>query len=277
MKPLLVIPPSPARWSGVESLLDFVEPVRLADLRKRLSAPLPGAADAIAIVPSGSLVLAVASIRRHGDAGVLADLYTRPDHRKRGLARSLLQTLLSWFDMTGGKRLYLSTTTDLAIAIFENFGFQLLHAAPREPHAAAVMLRTPFGASREPLRDASGAVEIADLTAADFPRMVELLQHRPGPDPRVAIAESAVAAEASVFELLAQQDRGGCRLLGASRGGLLVGVASLATDQLGDRTFAMMIPHVDAPAELRDAVTRLAAQRGYQHVEYPMEALAAAV
>src|SRR5262245_24311984 len=127
MKPLLILPPAPNRWSSIEDYLDGTPPARIADLRNRFEAPQPEARDAFAIIPNGSLTLAFASIRRVGDIGVLGELSTRPDHRMRGFARSLIQTMLSWFDMTGGKWLYLTSPAGLASAIFENFGFRVLH------------------------------------------------------------------------------------------------------------------------------------------------------
>src|SRR5262245_52639324 len=127
MKPLLVIPPAPNRWLSIEDYLDGMPAARVADLRNRFESPQAEARDAFAIIPNGSLTLAFASIRRMGDIGVFGELSMRPDHRMRGFARTLIQTMLSWFDMTGGKWLYLTSPATLASAIFENFGFQVLH------------------------------------------------------------------------------------------------------------------------------------------------------
>lgn len=272
MKPLLIIPPAPNRWSSIEDYLDGAPAARIADLRNRFDAPISDARDAFAIIPNGSLTLAFASIRRMGDIGVFGELSTRPDHRLRGFARTLIQTLLSWFDMTGGKWLYLTTPAPLAPAIFENFGFRALHRSGESD--AISMLRTLSHAADSPYRGASGTPRVRDVVRSDWPLIVALLQHHGGADPRVPIAESAATAEATATDLLTQQDGGVCKLLGADLAGKLLGLASLAVDQLGKRSYAMVLPHSDGPAELAAAAVALGSAKGYEHVEFPLSALA---
>jgi GNAT superfamily N-acetyltransferase len=272
MKPLLIIPPAPNRWSSIDDYLNGATEARIADLRNRFDAPLTDARDAFAIIPNGSLTLAFASIRRMGDIGVFGELSTRPDHRLRGFARSLIQTLLSWFDMTGGKWLYLTTPGALAPAIFENFGFRLLHRSGESD--AVSMLRTLSHVAESPYRGGSGPVRVRDVVRSDWPLIVALLQHHGGADPRVAIADSAAFAEATATDLLNQQDGGACKLLGAESGGKLLGLASLAVDQLGKRSYAMILPHSGGPAELTEAAVALGSAKGYERVEFPLSALA---
>lgn len=273
MKPLLILPPAPNRWPSTEDYLDGSPPARIADLRNRFETPRPEARDAFAIIPNGSLTLAFASIRRVGDIGVLGELSTRPDHRLRGFARSLIQTMLSWFDMTGGKWLYLTSPAALAGAIFENFGFRVLHRSSESD--AVTMLRTLSHVADSPYRGQTGSVRVRDVSRADWPWVVALLQHHAGADPRVAIAESAVSAETGATDLLNQQDAGVCKLLGAEGGGKLLGLASLAVDQLGKRSYGMILPHAGAPGDLQAAVVALGQTKGYEHVEFPLNALAA--
>ena len=103
MKPLLIIPPAATRLSAIEPLLATSPAPRLADLRERIARRPPGSLDAFAALPDGPNMLAFACIRRCGGFGLLSDLFSRSDARRQGHAMRLLQTLLSWFDMTGGR------------------------------------------------------------------------------------------------------------------------------------------------------------------------------
>jgi GNAT superfamily N-acetyltransferase len=270
-KPLLVLPPSPARWPAIETLLSHEPAERLNDLKLRLSDPPAAAADAFAIQPDGAHSRAFACLRRTDTVGVLGDLYTHPEHRRRGLARRLMQTLLSWFDMTGGKWLYAFCPADLHAAFFEHFGFRVLHRASSEPSGMLALLRTPGNVTTDPITSAHGHVTVREATRADWPLIVSLLQHRSGPDTRVNLAESALAAEATAFDLLAQHDRGVCSLLVATAGHRVVAVGTLAI-QLGQRTYAMTMPPGDRHSEtMRSALLDLATRKGYAQVDFPME------
>ncbi|MBI5864914.1 MAG: GNAT family N-acetyltransferase [Planctomycetes bacterium] len=275
MKPLLVIPPSPTRWDSVSALLENADAALMADLHGRVCDRLEGANDAFAVIPNGSLTLAFACIRRSEDVGVFGDLLTRADHRQRGFARSLLQTLLSWFDMTGGKWLYLTTPPQLASAIFENFGFRRLHQWPAENPTHVAMMRALSHVSPTPHPTQVGEPVIRPVTRADYPLAVSLLQHSAGPDSRVALAETAASAETFVANLLAQQERGVCKLLAATSGPVLSGIASVAVDQLGKRTYAMTMPHDSAPESLASAAVELGRANGYENVDFPLRALTA--
>lgn len=272
-KPLLVMPPAPARWMSLESLLDGIDAARLADIRSRFQEQMPGARDAFAMIPNGSLCLAIACIRRSGDLAVLGDVFTRPDHRMRGMARSLLQTLLAWFDMTGGKWLYLTTPAAFGPAIFENFGFRTLHRGDSQDGPVLTMVRTLSHAAASPYATSQEPVAVRELSRSDYPLLVSMLQYHPGADPRVPMAESATTADAIASELLAQRDRGTCLLLGAERDGVLVGAVSLAVDKLGKRTYALALPHSGAPQVLLDAAVAAAMAKGYEQLDFPLSAL----
>ncbi len=273
MKPLLIVPPAPARWTAIENLLAEQRPAWLADLKRRICDALPGARDAMAVIPNGGQVVAAACIRRTHDVGVLGDLLTHAAHRGKGHARRLLQILLSWFDMTGGHWLYTTCDAPLYAGIFEKFGFQPLHHAAHDGREVLTVIRTPATVRGGPL-PAEGEAQVRALSRADWPLLVALLQHRAGPDPRVPLAESAVAAETSTMELINQVEQGTAALLGAEISGRIVAAGSVATDQLGQRTFAMCWPHEPPSAVLRAAVIELAASKGYDKVDFPMEILA---
>lgn len=276
MKPLLILAPSPARWPAVRDLLAHEDEVWLADLRQRLVDGLRGCQDAFAIMPESTHALANACIRRRGDIGVLGHVYTRTNHRQQGNARSLLQALLSWFDMSGGKWLYATSPRDVAAFLFENFGFTVLRGSGAADAERVTLLRTPANVSASPFERGISRIRIRDVVRADWVLIVALLQHYSGPDPRMNLDESALAAEATALELIAQQEQGACRLLAACHQNRIVGLGSLATQQVGGRTYAMLLPHDSPPQGLREAVLQLASARGYTQVDFPMEALAAA-
>lgn len=276
MKPLLIIPPAPARWPALEALLAHKGQPWLADMEARLVRGVPGAQDAFAAIPSGGQFLASACIIKSGALGILGHVFTRPEHRRRGHARNVLQAVLSWFDMIGGRWLYLAATAELDEALYRKFGFEPLHRAAWTPYDRLTMLRTRPGTRPDPLAGVSGPVQVRDLTRADWPAMVALLQVRPGPDPRVPLAESAVTAEVFALDLLEHVERGASALRGAWQGGYLVAMATVALNQPGDRTYAMLVPHDAPPPELRSNIVELAQQRGYRQVDFPMQTLAAA-
>jgi len=272
-KPLLILPPAPNRWLALEELLGHEPPVWLDDLKQRFVQRLDGALDALAVVPDGSRFLACACIRRRLDIGVLGQLFTQPPHRGRGHARRLMQTLLSWFDMTGGKWLYACTTPELYTGIFEKFGFRPLHRHAHDGAERMSALRTLAHTPPDPYVEAAGDSALRDVTRADWPLLVALEQHWPGADRRIAIAESAVFAETAALELIAQQERGTCVLNAEVRDQRVVGLASVATDALGERTYAMVLPHDRPLPELRAAIVAVGLGRGYTRVDFPMDAL----
>lgn len=273
MKPLLIIPPALARWRPLHDLLEHKGPPWLPDIEQRLTHGVKGAEDAYAVIPSGGQFLANACINKCGDVGVLGHVFTRPEHRRHGYARQLMETVLSWFDMTGGKWLFLGTTAELDEGLYRKFGFAPLRRAAWAPHDRLTMLRTGNGATGDPFTDVTGDVALRNVTRADWPAMVTLLQYREGADPRVPLGESAVTAEVFTLDLIDHQEKGTCQLLGAYQGRRLIGLASVATDRLGERTFAMLMPHTGAPPELHAAVLDFTRSKGYTQTDFPMEAL----
>lgn len=273
MKPLLIIAPAPARWHALADLVGHKGPPWLEDIEKRIVHGVDGSQDAFAVIPEGGRLLANACINRRHDVGILGHVFTRPEHRGLGFARRLTTTLLSWFDMTGGKWLYLGSGGGLAQAFYARFGFDIIRRVRREAEDVVMMLRTADGMTSNPIDSASGGIVIRDISRADWSLIVSLLQHRPGPDPRVSTDESAVSAEDNGLELLSRQEEGTCKLCGAFCGDRLVSLASVATDQLGERTYAMLMPHGDSPPALREAVIEFARSKGYAQVDFPMEAL----
>lgn len=306
-KPLLILPPAPARRAALEDLLLDLRPAARAEACLRLAEPPAGSRDAIAIVPDGGRALAAACIARRLDVGLLTFVFTRGELRRRGHARRLLQTLLSWFDTTGGRWLFATAPRALIPPMFEPFGFRVLHAGaamygqnataiPGTSHAGvasaspsrssstasgdpypqgptASLVRTLGAVGDEPFLPLPRDQRVDAISRADWPLLFGLMQYVPGPDPRVPLAESAPAAEQASLDLLDQQDRGLCVLRGVWCHSRLLAAATLATDQLGARSFGALIPPA-APPALREDIVSVAASRGYTHVDFPFEVLA---
>ncbi|MFN0136618.1 MAG: hypothetical protein ACKVS9_10940 [Phycisphaerae bacterium] len=275
MKPLLIIPPASSRLHAIEALLAEVAPPRLADVRERLARTPVGAHDAFAAIPDGADVLALACIRRYGGFGLLGELFTRSDVRLQGHAMRLLQTLLSWFDMTGGRWLYATAPAGLCSGLLENFGFVTLRTCAINGAEQRLVTRA-LSTSGEPFGESRDEGAMVPLTRAHLPLMVALSHVRSGSDPRVSADEFAVSVESLALELLAQQDAGRCELAGWLREGRLLAWGSLATESHSPRTYAMRVPAGDAASDrVQTALLELAHRKGYQTIDFPLEVAAA--
>ena len=248
----------------------------MEDLRVRFSDGVPRTQDAAAVWLEGAQASAGAVIRRTGEVGVLAHVFTHPAHRQNGRARALLQTLLSWFDMTGGKWLYLSSPGDVASGMFANFGFRMLHSGAEGDTPAVCMLRTPAHTPDTPFAKASGEVQFRPATRADMVALTALLMHHNGPDPRTSVAETAIGAAATALDLVDQSEAGKFHLTVAARRGRVVGAGTLALEPAGRKTHAMVLPYDQTPAGLRENLLDAARVKGFEQVEFPMDALVAA-
>ncbi len=272
MKPLLILLPAPARWVPLSLLYETLPAAWLAELEASVTRAGDGAA--FAVVPDGGHLLSAAWLQRNGPLGFLGHVLTRMDHRRRGYARRAVSTLLAWFDMSGGRWLYAHPTDQATRALLSSAGFEPLQRA--DDGGDFTMLKRFGGAPLAPLEDERQPLSVRELSRADWASMFGLLQRAAGPDARVSVAQSALAAEHTVLEWLGQSARGVTALLGAFRGELLVGIATCAIDQLGQRTYAMTIPHSVWPAEsvLRSALLEYARGKGYAQVDFPLDALA---
>lgn len=271
LKPLLIQPPAPSRWPALRELWSHAGPLWLEDLEQRLDG-LPNCRDVFSVIYNGSEPLATAVIRAAGDIGILGEVFTKANSRKHGYAQAVIKAALAWFDMTGGKWLYCGCQAELA-PLFEKHDFKLIHRLARQPIDDVMLQRRANGVGITPLPMSEGAAQIRGISRADWPLLVALLQDCPGPDPRVNLQESATTAELAMLELLKQQEGGACTLLAAERAHRIVAVASLATAQPGERSYAMLFPHDAAPSELRVAVEKTAAEKNYAQVDFPMETL----
>ncbi len=294
MKPIMIIPPASSRWPAVQRLFSRLSPTALDDLERRVQGAIPQAQDAFAMTLNGADCVAAALVCKRFGVGVLGNVFTRRDHRRRGLALKCVEAAAGWFDMNGGRRLYLACAAEQA-DLFVRAGFRETRRVDRGPLSEITMCRdhsetaapssapTAQNTPNDPVptdvsadvivQAAESDLRIRDITRADWPAMVGLLHEGPGADPRVPIAESAVSAEHTMLELLDQQDRNETKLIGAWRDESLAALATLATPPDAKRTFAAIMPHDAQPRVLRDAVLREADDKTYERVEFPMDAL----
>ncbi len=266
MKPLLILPPAPQRWQSLDDLLADESPNWRDDLRRRLCEGVADATDAVSVVRDGGRMLAAAVVRRRGSIGFLSQMFTRAAHRGQGMMRATVQSLLSWFDMTGGREL-LTVAPAAGAAALESLGFARHHAHTTADGNVRIAMRRIRAHSAAP--SSSEEPTVRPAVDADLPWIVALLQRRPAENPAVSMDESAVAAPETALGLLSEQARGAGRVLVAADGGGVSGVGSIATDRSGTRTFAVVLPYVDEPAPLRPALVELARTLGYETVDFP--------
>jgi amino-acid N-acetyltransferase len=86
--------------------------------------------------------IAAAGLERYGTAALLRSVAVRPEHRSRGVARTLVGQLLSHARSSGVREVYLLTTS--AQPYFRRLGFQVV---PREAIDPAVAMSAEFGES----------------------------------------------------------------------------------------------------------------------------------
>lgn len=270
MKPLLLPCPAPNRSAPICALLEECSPAEAPDIAERMNVGVAGALDAVALQPDGGQALALGIIRRRGELGLLGPLWTRPQHRREGHARRLLQTLLAWFDMTGGRRLYLVAPAACFPEWLAHFGFRPLHFGG-DPLRVS-LLRTPAGLEDDPLTGVEHSPPCVEpLGPSDWAALHALAQHRLGADPRLSPAESALAAEAMIPELFTRLGSKRCALLGVRRGEHLAAAVTVALDATGPRTYALRWPYGENLPALADATAELARRHGYEQVDYPLE------
>lgn len=60
------------------------------------------------------------------ELGALGGVVTRPEHRRRGIARTICAELCERFDVGGGRLLWLATVSEVAQRMYEALGFRLI-------------------------------------------------------------------------------------------------------------------------------------------------------
>ncbi len=100
--------------------------------------------------------------------GLLGHVYTRPECRRQGIARALMQSATADFTDSGGAVLLLFTSTPETLPLYEQLGFQQLYSQP-VLHEMDWAMRHPAG-SQSVVSElfAASAVRLRRLTAGDL-------------------------------------------------------------------------------------------------------------
>lgn len=269
MKPLLILPPAPLRWPALAELLDDAPSETWRDeLQRRCVDSVPNCADAFATILDGGRCDSFAWISKRGPLGVVGQVTTRTDARRRGLARAVLSAAVAWFDLTGGKHLYAFGPEEVAAPLFGKLGFAPLHTHAGRASLVRVAANCPPNPYDEPL---DGPLKIRPTAPGDWCPLVVLMQHHASDNPAQSSAESAVNAPRAALDLLHAAETHKAGALAAWRQRRLLAVGSVALDQPGERTIAALLPHDAAPEELRTALPPLARRHGYSHVDFALE------
>jgi len=93
-----------------------------------------------------------------GDTGMVGHVYTSSDHRKQGLASSMLSTILQvFFEERGGRFVVLGTDSPAAMSVYHQLGFCALH----EPYEGDknVMMARGVQSDGDPARAYLGGIQ----------------------------------------------------------------------------------------------------------------------
>ena len=114
------------------------------------------------------------------DVGLVEFVQTDDRHRRKGIARALMQALIDEFESGGGQALYLCTRNPHAGTLYEQLGFEYLTGDGMRRITPSV---TAFDDS---YLGAHGTAIIRDASWADLPRAAVLYNH---PEPRWMIKD----------------------------------------------------------------------------------------
>ncbi len=110
----------------------------------------------------------------HAGVGILGHVFTRPEHRRKGLCRAIFERLLPDFRDRGGLRLTLGTGYDSPpYWIYHGFGFR---SVVPETGFMACPLVEDFAARWY----APGPTQVADLSWRHWPTLAQLFTDDPG-------------------------------------------------------------------------------------------------
>jgi GNAT superfamily N-acetyltransferase len=162
--------------------------------------------------------------------GLLGHVYTRPEHRRRGLATRLMETAMADFARQGGVAMQLFTYNPETLPFYERLGFETLYAS-RVMHAADWYLRSPAGSKA--LIDgwfAPRACRVRPLAAGDLPQYCLLynLEHRTRLKDRAQEIGLGLEAELAFIHSLEKGRQGKAACLALDNGRTIVGSGGLA-------------------------------------------------
>jgi GNAT superfamily N-acetyltransferase len=269
MKPLLIMPPAPARWPPLEELLRHKGQPWLRDIERRTVQGVPGAQDVYGVVPAGGQFLANACINKYGDVGVLGHYFTRPEHRRQGHARRLIDAVVSWFDMTGGSGSSWGQPRS-STRVLSQVRVSAAAAVSWSPFDRVTLWR-PGRGERRAVRRAL-AITCA-TTRAGMAGDGGDVAIQPRARTPCAVDESAVNAEVFALDLIDHQERG----LRAQRGVSRTAAGGLGHDRDGTTRRSARTMLIRTPEGRRNYGRRPSSlhRARVSRVDFPMEGLRA--
>jgi N-acetylglutamate synthase-like GNAT family acetyltransferase len=206
------------------------------DIRRRIRGELPGAEDHYFVAATGQRLVAHAWYTvsaTDSQLGLLGHVYTRPELRRRGLSRRLLEAAMGEFLQRGGQIMQLFTSTPFSVGFYEQLGFENLFTQ-KVYHDQDWYMRYPQRAADQLDAWSSGTPQhCRQLTPADLPRYSLLYNLRRD----VILKDRAqqigfgLEAELAFIDMLeaVRQERATCWVLENER--LILGAAALVSTQ----------------------------------------------
>jgi len=157
------------------------------------------------------------SSHRCPEVGLVGHVFTVEEHRRRGLAGTLLRAVLEEFDRWGGRWALLSTANEAAARIYERVGFRTIRsrqstdaAGRRLVHREMLRGGGPEGVG-ERYFDASGRWRVVRYDRSHWPALRVLFNAVDGSDklPSIGI-DTGLGCGPGLLEAYEAQQRGEC-------------------------------------------------------------------
>jgi len=202
------------------------------DIHRRLQGKYAGSHDRFFVAYDGLSPVALAWYtvsEAEPRLGLLGHVYTRPEHRRRGLSTRLMETAMAEFARQGGVAVQLFTYNPETLEFYERLGFETLYAS-RVMHATDWYLRSPAG-SRALIDTWFGprACRVRPLAAGDLPQYCLLynLEYRTRLKDRAQEIGLGLEAELAFIHCLEKTGQGKAACSVLDNGRTIVGIGSL--------------------------------------------------
>lgn len=208
------------------------------------------------------------------DVGIVEFVQTDDGHRRKGIARALMQALIYDFESSGGQALYLCTRNPHAGALYEQLGFEYLTGDGMR------RINPSVNAFDDNYLGGHGTAIIRDTTWADLPRAAVLYNH-PEPswmlkDPITHCYQSTRYERHFVDMRVEIKSTGGASLALTAPDERLVGLSSFSPghsffDQhVATMSFRNSPAYFDQAAELLGATITRAQTHGVRDLRIPI-------
>ena len=197
----------------------------LADFEARLAGD---GLDLFAVAFSGSQPAAHAwlgSSHACTESALIGHVYTAEEHRRRGLAASLLAGLLSRFDEWGGRWVQLRTSNEAAARLYGRLGFHVIletQEGPTKRHWVMLRGGAAEGGVGQAYHESSGRWQVEACGRTHGASLCVFLSAVPGRGKLPALGlDDGGDAELKLLHAYEAQERGECRcsvLLDAANG-----------------------------------------------------------